>query len=199
MIKLGVTGGIGSGKSTVCEIFRLLGVPIYEADAEARILQNSHPQIVSELKQVFGDDIYDDTNQLKRKKLASLVFGNPELLAKLNQIVHPKVRKHFLDWLESHKTSPYIVYEAAILFESGFYRNMDKILLVTAPEALRISRVIARDTVTEAEVRRRIGNQLPEDEKRRLADAILDNNNQQLLIPKIVELDRNLKQHGNIC
>jgi dephospho-CoA kinase len=195
---VGITGGIGSGKSTVCRIFQLLGVPVFEADAVAKNLYHSNPEIKSGLIRLFGKDIYTTNDQLDRKKLASIIFTNEIHLAQVNELVHPVVRKEFKSWLELYKNAPYIIHEAAILFESGFYKLMDYTLLVTAPEKQRVARVVARDGVSEQMVRERMQKQWSEEKKQLLASKILVNDNKNLMIPEIIQIDKNLKEHGKI-
>lgn len=195
MLKVGITGGIGSGKSTVCEFFEILGIPVFIADAEARTLMNSSPLIRNQLIQIFGKDIYLPDLMLDRKKLAQQIFQSPALLEKVNSIVHPVVRKHFLDWFAKQNSS-YIVYEAAILFESGFHTMMDFNILVTAPEAERIKRVVAREGTTKEDVKNRIAKQWPDKEKIKLADYIITNNNEELILPQLIELDKKFRTHG---
>jgi dephospho-CoA kinase len=195
---VGITGGIGSGKSTVCRIFQLLGVPVFEADAVAKNLYHSNPEIKSGLIRLFGKDIYTTNDQLDRKKLASIIFTNEIHLAQVNELVHPVVRKEFKSWLELYKNAPYIIHEAAILFESGFYKLMDYTLLVTAPEKQRVVRVVARDGVSEQMVRERMQKQWSEEKKQLLASKILVNDNKNLMIPEIIQIDKNLKEHGKI-
>ncbi|GET24766.1 dephospho-CoA kinase [Prolixibacter sp. NT017] len=198
MKQIGVTGGIGSGKSTICEIFRLLGAPVYEADAEAKKLQDENQDIKKGLINLFGSFIYFENGKLDRKKLADFIFSNKSLLKEVNELVHPVVHAHYEHWLTVNGRAPYIIYEAAILFESGFYKNMDEIILVTAPEETRIARVVSRDKLTYEQVKKRIQNQWPEEEKRKLADYIIENNNSNLVIPQVVELDKRFKNNGKI-
>ncbi|MCW0482262.1 dephospho-CoA kinase [Gaoshiqia sediminis] len=195
MLKIGITGGIGSGKSTICHFFRLLGAPIFEADLEAKKIMNQSPVIRSNMQMLFGKDIYLANQTIDRKKLAGLIFNSPPLLEKVNSIIHPEVRKYFFEWCEKQK-APYIVHEAAILFESGFYRMMDQTILVTAPLEERIKRVMARENTNEEDIRNRISKQWPDEEKMKLATYILNNNNEELILPQLIELDIKFKTHG---
>ncbi|MBW6537127.1 MAG: dephospho-CoA kinase [Mariniphaga sp.] len=195
---VGITGGIGSGKSTVCRIFQMLGVPVFEADAVAKKLYNSNPEIKAGLIRLFGKGIYTPDDLLDRKKLASIIFTNEIHLAQVNELVHPVVRKEFENWLKIHKKALYIIHEAAILFESGFYKMMDFTILVSAPEEQRIARVVARDRATEQMVRERMKKQWSEEKKQKLAGRILVNDNKSLIIPEIIQIDKNLKEHGKI-
>lgn len=170
---IGLTGGIGSGKSTVARYFEELGVPVYVADTEAKRIMDE-PETIREVKQIFEDDVLLD-GKLDRKKIASIVFNNPDKLKKLNQIIHPKVKKDFKDWLEKHKNYSFIIKEVAILFETGTENDFDAIILVTAPEKTRIERVMKRDKLTESEVLERIKNQLPDEEKIKKSHYIIEN------------------------
>lgn len=195
---VGITGGIGSGKSTVCRIFQLLGVPVFEADTVAKNLYDSNPKIKSGLIRLFGAHIYTPDGKLDRKKLASIIFTNEIHLAKVNELVHPVVRSAFENWLKMHENAPYIIHEAAILFESGFYKMMNFTILVSAPEKQRIARVIARDGISEQMVRERMQKQWSEEKKQKLAGKTLVNDNKNLIIPEIIRIDKNLKEHGKI-
>jgi len=144
MIKVGITGGIGSGKSTVCKVFSALGIPVFEADKVAKELMNTDPVLQKQLKNLFGPAVYLPNQTIDRKYLAGIVFNNPSLLEQLNQIVHPAVRNAFNEWCDQQH-SPYVIHEAAILFESGFYKLMDKTITVFANEDERINRVMQRD------------------------------------------------------
>lgn len=192
MIKIGITGGIGSGKTTVCKVFELLGIPVYYADIEAKQILNSNLEVRSNILNTFGNSILNDEEKIDKKKLASLVFNNKENLEKLNSIVHPAVREHFENWLQQHSTQKYILKEAAILFESGSYKLVDKVITVVAPLELKISRTMQRDKVTQAEVEQRISNQLNDDEKIKRSQFVIHNDEQQLLIPQILNI------HGQI-
>ena len=195
MIKVGITGGIGSGKTTICNFFRILNVPVFEADIEAKRILNNSQIVRNKIKAIFGDDIYLPNQTIDRKKLAQLIFNSPPLLQEINAIIHPEVRKYFDEWCDIQNSS-YIVYEAAILFESGFYKTMDFTILVTSPEKERIKRVMSRENTTEEDVKSRISKQWKDDEKMKLADYTLINNNKELLVPRLIELDKKFKTHG---
>ncbi len=196
-IKVGITGGIGSGKSTVCSVFKLLGVPVFEADRVAKDLMNSNSDVMDQLIRLFGKDIYTENKELDRKKLAKIIFSNDIEREKVNEVVHPAVRKEFKNWVQIQNAS-YIIHEAAILFESGFYRMMDFTILVTAPEKMRIDRVTERDGVDTKKVKERITKQWPDSEKRKLASFELVNDNKDLIIPQIIKIDENLRLYGKI-
>lgn len=160
---VGLTGGIGSGKTTIANHFKTLGVPVYIADDEARILMNS-ATILTKIKNKFGDNLVVNSI-LNRERLAQIVFENPEKLAELNKIVHPAVKKHFVKWLEKHKNDPYIIKEVAILFETGGYKDCDFVITVVAPLENRIERVINRDKSSREAVLLRIKNQWSDEDK----------------------------------
>lgn len=186
MLKIGLTGGIGSGKSTVAKLFELLKVPVYYSDAASKRLYHTNPELMSNLKKHFGDDVYTK-DQLNRSKLASIVFNNPDKLELLNQLVHPLTLKDAEDWMEK-QTAPYVLKEAALLFESGSAGGLDYIIGVQSPKALRIKRVMDRDKITREEVQSRIQRQIDEDIKMRLCDFIIENNEQKLVIPQVLQL-----------
>lgn len=196
-IKVGITGGIGSGKSTVCEVFRLLGVPVFKADKEAKDLMNSDIEVIEQLIRLFGKDIYTSNKTLDRKKLAGIIFNDDIQLNQINQIVHPAVKQDFEKWLKKQDSS-YIIHEAAILFESGFYKMMDFTLLITAPEVMRIERVIQRDGIDTNKITERMEKQWPDSEKRKLASFELVNDNKNLIVPQIIKIDENLRLYGKI-
>jgi dephospho-CoA kinase len=196
-VKVGITGGIGSGKSTVCKIFKLIGIPVFEADQVAKTLINTDEKISTELKLLFGNNIYDSSNKLNTKMLADLIFNDESLLEKVNNLVHPAVRNEFILWHQK-QNSKYTVHEAAILFESGFYKMMDFTILVSAPEVTRIERVVKRDKIPVELVETRIRKQWNDEDKRKLASIELVNDNKHLLIPQILEIDKKLKTDGKI-
>ena len=199
MKKVGITGGIGSGKSTVCEIFHLLGVPVFHADDEARYLQNNDLTIRDQLSGLFGADIYYSVGGLDRKKLASLVFNDHVSLDKVNKIIHPSVRQSFINWSHKYTNEPYIIYEAAILLECGYAKDFDLNILVLADENIRIERVIKRDNISDNLVRDRIKNQMADSQKIKFVNYVIENNNSQLLIPQIIELDLAIRNEYAFC
>lgn len=170
---IGITGGIGSGKTTLSNIIRSQGYPVYDTDREARIIQNSDQDVIRQTKDLFGEDIYRD-GQLDRQAVASLVFRQPELLQKLSSIVHPAVKKGFLQWITQFNPNDLVFVESAVLFEGGFNSLTDKIILVTASEEVRIRRVMARDKVDRSRVTDRIKNQIPEAEKLPGCDLVIN-------------------------
>lgn len=190
MKTIGITGGIGSGKSTVAKIFVSMGYPVYNSDVRAKKIINSNPEVVRELSNLFGNDIYEN-NQLNRKKLASIVFQNKEKLAELNAIVHPAVGQDFTNW-KSNQNTEIVFKEAAIIFETGIYKSLDKIILVTAPVSTRINRVKKRDNSTKEEIENRIKNQWSDEKKIPLSDYVIDNSGEVLVIPQVLEILKKL-------
>ena len=190
MLKVGITGGIGSGKTTVCQIFEKLGVPVYYADQRAKELMEDDSQLRSEIKEEFGDDVYDADGKLNRKKLAEIVFNNEEKLLKLNGMVHPAVFRDNQSWNEvlAKKGYPYTLKEAALLVETGSYRTLDKLIVVSAPEEDRIKRVMERDGSTEEQVLARIKAQMPEEQKVKYADYIIFNDRIMDLVPEVTKI-----------
>ncbi len=197
MITIGITGGIGSGKSTVCKVFKMLGIPIFEADVVAKELINSNSEIKTELIRLFGESIYTPNNGVDRKKLASIIFNDNLQLAKVNKLVHPVVRNEYTNWVERQST-PYVIHEAAILFESGFYKMMDFTILVSAPENQRIERVTKRDRALKNQVIERIAKQWTDEQKRKLATIEIKNADNDLIIPQIIKIDNQIKKYGKI-
>ena len=191
MLKIGLTGGIGSGKTTVAKVLEVLGVPVYYADEAAKELMYKNELLKQQLIFHFGESTYLDDGQLNRKHLSSIVFADKEKLELLNSLVHPVTIADAQQWF-SKQTSPYVVKEAALLFESGSAEGLDYIIGVTAPATLRIKRVMDRDNVTADEVKRRMINQLDEGIKMKLCDFVLQNNEQQLLLPQVVQLHEEL-------
>lgn len=172
---VGLTGGIGSGKTTVARMFSSLGIPVYIADEESKRLLVSSKIIKRKLMALFGESAYNG-NQLNRKLIADKIFSDQDLLKQMNSIVHPKVGQHFRRWLKKQK-SPYVLKESAILFESGAYKDCDMVITVTADEDTRIARVLKRDSTTKENVKRIIANQLSEEEKVKQSDYIIINEN----------------------
>ena len=183
---IGITGGIGSGKTTTCQIFEQLGTAVYYADVRAKQLMAQDP-LKSKIIQAFGEKAYQN-GQLDRSYLANEVFNSKERLSVLNGLVHPAVADDFDAWLEENEKAPYVLKEAAILFESGAYQAVDYTVLVIAPEEVRINRVMERDAVTHDEVMQRMKNQWTQERKVKLADHIINNHGDHLLIPQVLEL-----------
>jgi dephospho-CoA kinase len=185
-IKVGITGGIGSGKSTVAEVLRTMGYPVYNSDRRAKELMETDPAVREQLVAVFGETAFAG-GTLNRPFLAQHVFTDEERRKQINAIVHPAVRTDFERWAEKQR-SAIVFQEAAILFETGGYKLLDKTILVTAPVEDRIRRVMQRDGASEAQVRNRIGSQLPDEQKIPLADGVIDNGDGKLVVPQIQEM-----------
>nr|WP_315143573.1 dephospho-CoA kinase [uncultured Flavobacterium sp.] len=183
---IGLTGGIGSGKTTIANYFSTLGIPVYIADDEAKKLMESS-EVKDSIKEKFGESIFDNTI-LNRAKLAEIVFADSGKLDQLNAIVHPAVRNHFKKWLLNHEASPFVIYEAAILFESGNYKNCDYIITVTAPLESRIQRVIDRDKTNREQVLKRINAQWNDEQRISKSNFIIDNRNIETAKLKVEEI-----------
>ncbi len=191
MLKIGVTGGIGVGKSIVCRMIGHLGIPVYDADTRAKKVMLHDKDLKQELTNAFGADTYSPDGQLNRPYLSEIVFNNPERLAQLNSLVHPRVRNDFSDWLEANADAPYIVKEAALMYESEAWRQVDKMIAVCAPLEVRMRRLLVRDPHrTAADFQAIIEKQLPEEEKIARADFVVYNDDRQLLIPQVLDLHR---------
>ncbi|MEA4905439.1 MAG: dephospho-CoA kinase [Petrimonas sp.] len=184
MIKLGVTGGIGSGKSVVCDVLRLHDIPVYDADLEAKNLNDTSPVIRKKLTQSFGQDLYRN-NRLDREKLAHLIFNNEENLRTANSIIHPELAKHFMEWAEQRKHHPVIALDAAVLFEAGFQSVLDKTIIVLAPLEVRIERAVKRGNLTKEQITARANSQMSDKEKAELADFIIQNDGQHSLLEQV--------------
>lgn len=188
MLKVGITGGIGSGKTTVCKIFEVLGIPVFYADNAAKTVMSSDQVLISDIKQTFGDRAYSESGQLNRKYLADIVFKDAEELEKLNALVHPAVFRAFETWLKDHKDAQYVIKEAALLFESGSFKLCNYTILVKSPTELKIQRVMQRDGVEESKVRLRMNKQFSDDKKEAMADFFVNNNEKELLVPQVLSL-----------
>lgn len=192
MLKIGLTGGIGSGKSYVGKIFGEMNIPVYEADREARRLMEKDSAIRDSVVSLFGNKAYEE-EKLNNTYIGSIVFNDRIMLDRLNAIVHPAVQDDFLKWAETRADYPYVIEEAAILFESGAAKNMDYIIFVKADLETRIERVMKRDQVSREVVQNRIKNQGGDREKEKLADFIINNDNDSMILPQIVDL------HNTFC
>ena len=190
-LKIGVTGGIGAGKSTVGAIFRLLDIPIYEADVRARKVMECNEALMNEMKRVFGKDVYTEEGKLNRRYLAKRIFHHTRHINTLNQLVHPKVAADFDRWVAAQHNAPYIIKVAALLFEAGSYKKLDKMITVLAPELLRVRRIQLRDTQrTEEEIKAIIDRQWSDEKKKTHTDFIIHNDEQRLLIPQVLRLHK---------
>ncbi len=192
VLKIGLTGGIGSGKSTVANMFKILGIPVFDADSAAKNIMNEDEELKAKITSTFGPQSYIN-DELNRKYIAGIVFNDAFKLDQLNALVHPAAINAAKEWISKQHT-PYAVKEAALLFESGSAEGLDFVIGVFAPQALRIQRVMERDNVSRDEVLKRISRQIDEDIKRRLCDFVLINDEQQLLIPQVIALHEKLLQ-----
>lgn len=192
MKKVGLTGGIGSGKSIICDVLKVMGYPIFNSDNEAKLLMVNNQEVINQVKRVFGEEAYEG-NQLNRPYLASKIFKEESLKTALNKIVHPAVRKAFDSWA-AKQNKPLVFNEAAILFETGAYKTFDHTVLVTAPEETRINRVITRDNSTAQEVQLRMNNQWKDDVKKELASYIIINDNNSLVTPQVIQMIKHLEK-----
>lgn len=186
---IGVTGGIGSGKTTVCKIFEVLGMPVYYADLRAKELMETDEGLRNKLINVFGAKTYLN-GKLNRTYLAQQIFNSKEKLSVINGLVHPVVAEDFDVWVETNQSSAYVLKEAAILFESGAYQDVDISVLVIAPEEIRLERVMARDGSDREDVLKRMNNQWTQERKAKMADYIIKNEGTELLIPQVLELHK---------
>jgi dephospho-CoA kinase len=191
MLKIGITGGIGSGKSTVCRVFKILGVPVFNADDAAKELMNTDEALIKSIQIEFGAEIYKE-GRLDRPALAAIVFNNEEALNRLNHLVHPPTINYFVEWTKQYSAKPYVLKEAAIIFESGSSAGLDKVITVSAPETLRIQRIIKRDGGSEENVRARMKNQLPEEERIKRADYVIYNDEVQAVIPQVLNIHQQI-------
>jgi len=190
MLRIGITGGICSGKSTVAKVFEVLGIPVYYADDAAKRMMNEDEELKQKIEQQFGNDIYKN-GKLDRKKMADIVFASPEKLKLLNALVHPATIKDAERWMKQ-QTTPYTLKEAALIFESGAQENLDYVIGVTAPAPLRIQRTMQRDGVSREEVIARMDKQMDETIKMKLCDFVLVNDEQEMLLPQVIALHEKL-------
>jgi dephospho-CoA kinase len=191
MIKVGLTGGIGSGKTTVSRVFEILGIPVYNADNTAKRLMNTDETLKKKIIEYFGKEAYRE-GTLNRKFLASVVFSDTGKLDVLNGLIHPLTIKDAADWI-NRQSGPYVIKEAALLFESGAAENLDYVIGVYAPQHIRVNRVINRDHLKAEEVMKRISRQIDEEMKMKLCDFVITNNDQKLVIPQVLELDKKFR------
>lgn len=196
MLKVGITGGIGAGKSIVCRVFKTLGIPVFDADAAAKHLMENDAALIKSISKLFGDDIYK-SGRLDREQLAATVFNQPTLLQQLNAIVHPATIHYGNEWMAS-QSSPYVIKEAAIFFESGSYKEMDVMVGVFAPVELRLKRVITRPGMTREKALERMANQMSDEEKLKLCDYTITNDGDTALIPQVGSLHHTLMQRAAV-
>ncbi|WP_299167289.1 dephospho-CoA kinase [uncultured Allomuricauda sp.] len=195
MIVVGLTGGIGSGKSTVSGMFKDLGVPVYDSDSEAKRLMTTSAELKKAIIELLGKRAYDGKT-LNRSFIANQIFENPETLQKLNKIVHPAVRTDFLEWTEIQE-APYVIQETALIFENEAQENYDYVILVTAPEDLRLQRVMERDEASKEEVLNRMRNQMSDDKKVALSNFCIDNINLEITKKRVAELHQRLVRQAD--
>ena len=201
MLRIGITGGIGSGKSVVSCVFGLLGVPVYDSDQRARWVMEHDALLRGQLLAAFGPGAYTPAGQLDRPGLARTVFGDPVRLAQLNALVHPRVGEDFARWANAQQAAgaPYILKEAALLFESGAYQTLDSVITVAAPLAVREARVLRRDPHrSAADVEAIIGRQLGEAERQQRAQYLIHNDDVQLVLPQVLALDAKFRQLAGV-
>lgn len=194
-MKLGITGGIGSGKTSVCRVFNILGIPVFSADPEAQRIMNSDEKIRWGLNTIAGRNLYPD-GSLDRDELASLIFNNKDLLKKVNSLVHPVVFENFKAWTDQQVT-PYVIMEAAILFESGASGLVDRVATVFAPVNERIERVTKRNRLSREQVMERIKNQMTDKERIKRSDYVIDNSENEMIIPAILNIHNDIINHLN--
>ncbi len=191
-IQVGITGGIGSGKSIVCQFFQILGIPVYSADDRAKWLMSNDAELKAKLAEEFGQESFKADGTLDRAYLAQIVFSDPEKVKKINEIVHPAVRRDFQNWAEK-QAAPYVVKEAALLFETGSAAELDQIINVSSPLKIRLARVLMRDRYrSEEQINQIINQQLPDEKKNELADFVIKNSDNKLLIPQILDIHQKL-------
>ena len=195
MLKAGITGGIGSGKTTICRLFELLGIPVFYADDEARRLMDEDPELIAAIKNLLGDEVYNASG-LNRKLVGERVFNSPEKLAQLNALVHPVSIAYATEWMNKQQ-SPYVLKEAAIFFETGANKAMDVMIGVDAPEAIRIERTMQRSSLSREEVQARIARQMNNEEKMRLCDYVINNDGLHALVPQVLALHQTLLQQAH--
>ena len=189
-IKLGITGGIGSGKTSVCRVFHVLGIPFFSADPEAKDIMDNDKSIIGRINSIAGRDLYKN-GSLDRMELAAIIFKDNSLLKKVNSLVHPVVLDHFRRW-ELEQDAPYVIMEAAILFESGASKLVDRIATVVAPVEERVERVINRNNLTREQVLERIRNQMDDDASIKLSDYVIHNSENDMIIPAILKIHEDI-------
>lgn len=196
--QVGITGGIGSGKSVVCKIFSCLGIPVYDADSHAKELMTTDGILIGQIKKEFGDLSYHSDGTLNRKYLSEVAFHDPQRLAVLNNLIHPRVQENYNLWVHKHIDHAYVIKEAALLLEAGSAKALDFIITVYAPDSIRTNRVLNRDAHrNEAQVKAIMNKQLPEEEKMKRADAVIVNDDRTLVIPQVLLLHQQFTARGN--
>jgi len=193
MFKVGVTGGIGSGKSIVCNVFQHLGIPVYQADTEARRIMGEDESIRTRLVTYFGGEVFKD-RQLNRKYLADRIFSDPDARKFVNSLVHPAVRADFTSWVQSRSGTSYVIEEAALLFETGAWKELDYNILIEAAIETRIERIIRRDGLERADVMNRMASQMDAGQGREMADFVISNDINDFLIPQVLKVDKIIRE-----
>lgn len=189
---VGLTGGIGTGKSTVGKLFQVLGVPVYNSDDRAKEMYFL-PEVKEKVIALLGNEAYQADGSLNRAYVSQKIFSDSSLLSKINGIIHPAVEKDFAAFKEEHKSHRYIIKETALLFETGLYKKVDKIILVMAPLEERLKRVMQRDKSSREDVLKRISHQMPDEEKQPISDFVIDNNETEGLIPQVLAIHQKLQ------
>ncbi|UZR95802.1 dephospho-CoA kinase [Chondrinema litorale] len=188
---IGITGGIGSGKSVVCRIFKSLGIPVYDSDSRAKWLMRHSKELINEIKKSFGENAYLPDGQINNKYLAENVFHDKEKLRLLSSLTHPAVGKDFQNWVEKNQSQKYLLKEAALIFEAGIYKTLDKTILVTAPQEIKIDRVLKRDPHRDkAQVLAIMDKQMSDEEKVPLANYLILNDDTQMVLPQVLKLHK---------
>lgn len=190
MIKVGLTGGIGSGKSTVGRIFSVLGIPVFNSDTYAKDLYATDEEVIGKIRSWYGSEIFDNNNLLDRKALAAIIYKNSSELERVNALIHPKVRQGFEDWAEKQAKVPYVINESALLFEAGIADHFDVIINIAAPLELRVDRIMKRDGRTREEVLGIANKQFSEDQRIKAAHHTIDNGGSKALIPQVLEIHK---------
>jgi len=187
-LKVGITGGIGAGKSLVAKIFKSLGIPVYNSDEEAKRLMREDPDLKARIIELFGPDAYTK-GILNKAFLRQKIFNHVDNLDKMNNLVHPAVIQHYNNWVLEHTSNPFTIKEAALLFESGSYADLDKIILVSAPKSVRINRILLRDVDrSREEIERIIENQMSDARKKKLSDYVIANDGSKMVLPQVLEI-----------
>jgi dephospho-CoA kinase len=187
---IGITGGIGSGKSIICKVFTAMGIPVYEADSRAKALINNDLSLKKSIQNLLGEQAYTPTGEYNRAWVASQVFSNPDLLKQLNAIVHPRVREDAENWMQQHQKAPFVLYEAALMKAAGDGNHFDKVIVVKSPITLRIKRVQQRDNRLEQEIRDIIARQISDEERLKIADFVIENDEDKPILGQVLGLEK---------
>ena len=197
-LKIGITGGIGAGKSVITKIFSILKIPVYDADKRAKWLMNYDKKLIFQIKEAFGEQSYKNENELNREYLAKKVFNDKDKLDILNSLVHPIVHIDYHNWLKNHEDKAYTIKEAALLFESGSYKELDRVIAVYAPKDVRITRVLLRDSHrTVKDLESIMERQMDDNEKKKMADFVIINDDKTMVIPQVLKLHQQFLDQSN--